>query len=54
MADSDEEYERRRRDKFRRERNDYSERRDDRRGGRDQWDDRLVWSCLLGKACSVT
>ena len=41
MGDSDDEYDRRRgRDKFRRERNDY-ERRDDRRPGREGWEDRL-------------
>ena len=41
MADSDDDYERRKgRDKFRRERNDY-ERRDDRR--REGWDERWVW-----------
>ena len=46
MGDSDEEYDRRRgRDKFRRERNDY-DRRDDRRGGREPWDDRQVLSVL--------
>ena len=42
MADSDEEYERRRRDKFRRERgNDYERRDMERRGGaREPWEDR--------------
>ncbi|XP_067139993.1 serrate RNA effector molecule homolog isoform X2 [Centruroides vittatus] len=39
MADSDEEYDRRRRDKFRRERSDYQERRDD-RSRRDEWTER--------------
>ncbi|KAI0238154.1 Serrate RNA effector molecule-like protein, partial [Lamellibrachia satsuma] len=40
MAESDEEYDRRRgRDKFRRERNDY-DRREERRGGREPWEDR--------------
>lgn len=39
MADSDEEYDRRRRDKFRRERSDYQERRDD-RSRRDEWPER--------------
>lgn len=40
MADSDDEYDRRRRDKFRRERSDYdrSREREDRR--RDDWNDR--------------
>lgn len=38
MADSDEEFDKGRRQKFGRERNDYD--RDDRRGGKDQWDDR--------------
>ena len=38
MGDSDEEFEKRRREKFGRERNDY-DRSDDRRG-KDQWDDR--------------
>ncbi|KAL5013560.1 hypothetical protein ScPMuIL_007830 [Solemya velum] len=39
MADSDDEYERRKaRDKFRRERNDYDRRDDRRRDPRDQWD----------------
>ena len=42
MGDSDDEYDRRRRDKFRRERSDYdrSRERDDRR--RDEWSDRWV------------
>lgn len=40
MAESDEEYDRRRgRDKFRRERNDY-DRREERRGGREPWEER--------------
>lgn len=39
MADSDDEFERKKgRDKFRRERNDYDRRSDDRR--RESWDDR--------------
>lgn len=39
MGDSDDEFERKKgRDKFRRERNDYERRSDDRR--RDNWDDR--------------
>ena len=39
MADSDDEFDRKKgRDKFRRERNDYERRNDDRR--RDAWDDR--------------
>lgn len=43
MGDSDDEYDRRRRDKFRRERSDYdrSRERDDRR--RDDWSDRWAW-----------
>lgn len=42
MGDSDDEYDRRRRDKFRRERSDYdrSRERDDRR--RDDWSDRCA------------
>lgn len=46
MGDSDEEYERRRRDKFRRERNDYTERREERRGRTDQWEDRYKHESL--------
>ncbi|KAL2094919.1 hypothetical protein ACEWY4_009638 [Coilia grayii] len=47
MADSDDEYDRRRRDKFRRERSDYdrSREREDRR--RDDWSDRCFESCHL-------
>lgn len=42
MGDSDDEYDRRRRDKFRRERSDYdrSREREDRR--RDEWNERYV------------
>ncbi len=38
MADSDEEFDRRGRDKFRRERKDY-DRRDDRSRGREPWEE---------------
>ncbi len=38
MADSDEEFDRRSRDKFRRERKDY-DRRDDRSRGREPWEE---------------
>lgn len=58
MADSEDEYDRKRRDKFRGERSSgdsyRSERRDDRRGGlgaptggRDEWADRLVFLYLV-------
>lgn len=40
MGDSDEEYDRRRRDKFRRERSDYQERGREERGRRDDWSER--------------
>lgn len=50
MADSDDEYDRRRRDKFRRERSDYdrSRERDERR--RDDWSDRWVMGTSLPPA----
>ena len=54
MGDSDEEYERRRRDKFRPERREYADRRGERREG---WDERyryvtpqeLVHGCLQAR-----
>lgn len=48
MADSDDEYDRKRRDKFRGERDNYrSDRRDDRSRGRDDWPDRCVLFCYF-------
>lgn len=53
MADSDDEYERRRRDKFRGERSEYTsssstrDRRDDSRRGRDDWADRWEDNMLI-------
>ncbi|KAF4072779.1 hypothetical protein AMELA_G00251400 [Ameiurus melas] len=41
MADSDDEYDRRRRDKFRRERSDYDRSREREERRRDDWSDRL-------------
>lgn len=43
MGDSDEEYDRRRRDKFRRERSDYQERGREERGRRDDWSERCIY-----------
>ncbi|XP_076354996.1 arsenic resistance protein 2 isoform X4 [Tachypleus tridentatus] len=49
MADSDDEYDRRRgRDKFRRERSDYQDRRDE-RNRRDEWSDRFVRESWPGR-----